>query len=198
MVDENTRVQLLHEHYNASFENVRAHIRTRDRLFLALLALAVVMLFQMAFPAQAATELGTQLVKTLGLSQPIEAGFLNSLVWFCMLCLIVRYGQATVYVERQYHYLDGLEARINALGEANDVTREGKSYLKNYPLFSDWTHFLYTTVFPLILGVLLVYRIESEIASVSAFSWRLVVDGLLCGGCLVSIVLYLVHIYFKR
>src|SRR6266567_3300464 len=98
MADDRNRLQILHDHYNKSCEVVQAHIRTRDRLFLALLLLAAVMLFQMEFPGVATEEIGLLIKKKAELSQPIDAGFLNSLLWFAILYVGLRYYQTAVRV----------------------------------------------------------------------------------------------------
>ncbi len=198
MVDEKKRLEVLHDHYNKSCEQVLAHIRTRDKLFLILLMLAAVILFQMAFPGVATDELGLLIKKKAGLSRPVDASFLNSLLWFSVLYVGLRYYQAAARVERLYDYLHGLEEKINVLIGFKDLTREGRAYLKRYPLFSSWAHALYTFVFPVLLGVLLTARIRAEAGDAAVSNAQIAVDVVFFAGCVISIALYMRLVHLRR
>lgn len=72
----------------------------------------------------------------------------QSLDWAILTYTLIRYTQASIYVERAYIYESPLE---NELG----IAREGDSYLKDYPVALDFIDLFYKKIFPLaiIIGV---------------------------------------------
>lgn len=198
MVNDEARAEILHEHYNKTFENIQAHIVRRERLLFALLLLVVVMLFQMAFPSDASQQIAELVAKKLDMNKPCNTAFVDSVLWFGMLCLIIRYCQTVVYVERQYVYIHEIENRLNQLLGKEDITREGKTYLAKYPRFSDWTHFVYTIGFPLLLGSLLILKWKSELGQTFGISVKISLDTAILVACLVSLLLYMRLIHLKR
>jgi len=197
MISEDARAEILHEHYNRTCESIQTHIGRRERLLLAVLLLTVVMLFQMAVPGDATQQLADLAGRKLGLTKPCDVGFLDSVVWFGMLCLVMRYCQTGGYIERQYGYIHALEERLNEAIGKEDITREGKAYLANYPRFSGWTHFVYTTGLPLLLGAILVWRWRSQLRH-DTFCLKTGFDSLVFLACLVSILLYMRQIHRRR
>jgi len=88
---------------------------------------------------------------------------MRGMVWFILLSLTIRYYQTTVLIERQYAYLHKLgEELADFFPGAIAFTREGKSYLENYPKLSDWAHTLYTWVFPVLLLIFVTAKIRIE------------------------------------
>jgi hypothetical protein len=105
-----------------------------------------------------------------------------------------------ILLERQYTYIHGLEAALASEFPAPTFTREGKAYLKEYPLFSAWTHYLYTAVFPVWFAVLVAYRAIDEMPwgeRWSGLDWFDLVVGI---AILISIILYLwaFHVHSAR
>jgi len=88
--------------------------------------------------------------------------FIGSLIWFGLLGLVVRYFQTVVHIERQYEYIHKLEENISSNYDNKAFTREGKTYQKAYPLFSEWTWILYTFIFPLLLLIVIFTKVISE------------------------------------
>jgi len=50
MITEDTKFQILHDHYKDSFAQIREFIQLRDRLFLLILIVVILMLFQIYSP----------------------------------------------------------------------------------------------------------------------------------------------------
>jgi len=198
MIDEQARVALLHEHYNTTCESLQNQCARRERLLIAVLLLTMVMLFQMASPGDATQQLADALAKKLELDRPCSVGFLDSVVWFGMICLVLRYCQTGVLIERLYAYVHKLEDRLNEVIGKDDITREGNAYLAKFPLFSEWTHVVYTIGFPIVLGVVLLVRWRTEINQPGAMCLKTGVDTLIFLACLTSVVLYMRMLHRKR
>lgn len=73
---------------------------------------------------------------------------LQSLNWAVLVYVLIRYTQASIYVERAYIYESQLEKELG-------ITREGDDYLKDYPVALDFIDFFYKKIYPLavIIGV---------------------------------------------
>jgi len=192
-ISDDTKFQALHEHYNDTFSNIKESIKLRDRLVaLVLFVLALVALYTF-WPVDAITAFSQITTQKIGVAISVDGTFLGSILWFALLATIVRYTQVVVYIERQYAYIHNLEEELRKNYDHEIVfTREGKSYLNKYPLFSDWICFLYTTIFPLVLISVVLSKIISEWVNADCkFSFPLLLNSALAISILVSIVLYM-------
>jgi len=199
-ISSDTRFTALFSHYSDTFANIKESIRLRDKLTsLILLVLAFLVLYTF-WPTDAITAFSGISAQKLGLAISVNVSFLGSIIWFALLVTIVRYTQVVVYIERQYKYIHKIEKELHEHFE-NSVafTREGKSYLKDYPKFSDWIWILYTIIFPFILGTVVLIKIISEWAvSFRAVSVPLLLNTALASAILISIILYMFFIHRQK
>lgn len=191
-------LEILAEHFKDSFLYQREYIKQRDRLFVYILITVTVLLFQLYSPLEAEVAITELISKQLEISAGIDISFLGSVTWFTLLGLTHRYYQNVVLVEQQYQYLHTLEDLISpTLG--NDVfRREGKSYLANYPLFSEWSHILYQWIFPLILAFVASLKIIDEWLTEPSVTWTLSFNTAFFTMLLATTSLYLLRIHFKK
>ncbi len=157
-------------HYDDTCVDIKEQVTSRDRWFLFVLALVGVSFFRVVDLEQSSTVLLSLTKSTLGVDILADAPAIGAVLWFLLLAVVIRYFQVNVYLDRRYEYLHGIEKKINEAAGSEIVTREGKSYLRNYPLFSSWTHFLYTWVFPLCLLVVVAVRVSKEWPGISGLS----------------------------
>lgn len=75
-----------------------------------------------------------------------------------ILIVELKYFQLCIYIERQYEYLSKLEDTINSIMGTKIVTREGFSYLNEYPLLSAFIHRIYNYILP--FGIILTFFIK--------------------------------------
>ncbi len=69
---DTAKLQILSEHYTHTFDFLQSHLKKRDRLFIGVLLLIIVMLFQIYTPDETSGVI-TQLISTkLDLKTPIE------------------------------------------------------------------------------------------------------------------------------
>jgi len=73
-----------------------------------------------------------------GINLKLDLSMIGNIVWFLLLIFTLRYFQTAVFVERQHLYIHKIEEKLNKQFGEEVITREGKSYLTNYPYFSDW------------------------------------------------------------
>ena len=195
---EDTKLQVLHDHYKDSFTHLQNHLKLRDRVFILILIVLLLMSFQITSPKESG-EVITQLVtQKLGLTIAIDISFIGSIIWFGLLGLVVRYFQTAVHIERQYKYIHNIEEQISPNFDKKIFTREGKSYLSDYPLFSNWTWILYTIIFPILLLIVVLIKIIGEFSGAENISLSLVFNITTSLCIFISTVLYLLAIHFQK
>jgi hypothetical protein len=199
MVSEDTRFEVLHAHYVDTFGHIRHALGQRDRLFAYIVVAIALMLLRVVAPEETDAAIGGLIAQSLALAATVSLTLIGTALWFVLLALVIRYFQTVIYIERQYDYIHALENLLAPNYEGGTAfTREGKSYLSDYPLFSKWTWALYTIVFPVLLIVVLGVKIIAELRRAINFSWLLVFDALTFVAISVSVVLYLVSLHRKK
>ena len=148
---DDTKLEVLNDHYKETVAEFKKTGKSRDINFLIVLALLGVMAFQFVSPDQSQSILTKVINSHLGTDATLSVSLLGSLVWAAMLFAAIRYFQAVINIEKQYNYSHDLEQLLSKNYGGKAFTREGKSYLKDYPIFSKWVHFIYRTLFPLLL-----------------------------------------------
>ena len=198
MSSDDVKLEILADHYKDTFFHIQEYLKLRDRLFLLILIVATLMLFQVYSPAESGEAVSQFITKKLELESPIDITFIGSIIWFVLLSLIVRYFQTVVHIERQYKYIHQIEEQLSAQYENKAFTREGKSYLKDYPLFSSWAWILYTIVFPALLIVLVIFKIVGDICQAGSISLLLSVNVAIALFIVLSTLFYLLLVHFKK
>lgn len=153
---------ILYDHYKDTCAIIGEAIKRRDRALLFVIVAVAFFAFQTIFPSTADLAVADYLNFKFGLTLGINLSVIGNVVWTLILLFTVRYFQTAVFVERQYTYLHQLEDKLNnAIGQ-NLITREGKSYLANYPWFSDWMWMIYTIILPALLFFVTCVKIVAE------------------------------------
>ena len=88
----------------------------------------------------------------------ISNSILQTLNWFFILYILVRYIQNTLYIERGYLYIDKLEKQIQLLlnedGSNTCFNREGKNYLQDYLIVLNLIDLFYKFLSPLAFTII--------------------------------------------
>lgn len=186
------QLEVLHDHYKESFFYIRDREKQRDRLFLIVLGLLTLIAVEILYPADFGGALdgfeflGAQVDIS---SLPLAAILSSS--WMFTFALSLRYCQVCINVERQYEYLHGLEEKISKQFESAQLySREGKSYLENYPLFSDWAWICYVFIFPLIVVLVVATLLTVEWTALSYPLPYKLFDSLTALAVIISFFLY--------
>lgn len=187
-------MSILYDHYKDTCDITRDAVKRRDRLILFTILTVALFSFQAFFPTVSNQALSQFLIFKFGLNLQFNFAFIGSIIWFLLLIFTLRYFQVAVFVERQYKYIHKIEDQLNQELGKELITREGKSYLSKYPLFSDWMWCLYTIIFPILLFVISLIKIYYECKS---FSFNTLFNTVIFLLLTFSIILYLKMIHFK-
>lgn len=189
-----TNLEILHDHYKESFSYIRDREKQRDNLFLVQIALLGLLFLEVYQTAGIQGLLKIMEVSAAGAKLNIgelPSAVVLSVTWTVMLALTLRYCQTSISVERQYGYLHGLEEKLSSLlGDKDVYRREGKAYLAEYPLFSEWVWRFYTLVFPLIVAGSVFYLVGWELWYKSSGHYNTVYDLLIGVGVVMTLGLY--------
>lgn len=152
-------------HYKDTYEIHLASIKQRDTLFYALLVILALFSLQVISIELVNGALSSSINKQLEIGISKNSNIFGILLWFLLFGFSSRYYQTVIHIERQYDYIHHLEEIINRRYKGTRAfTREGKSYLDEYPIFSNWIWLLYTLAFPLIILLCITIRISNELA----------------------------------
>lgn len=191
-IDDNVKLEVLHDHYKESFLYIREREKQRDRFFMFVIALIGVLFLEIQYSDIFSMILGNVKLEFVELNisiMPISV-FL-SVTWTYLFVIVLRYCQAAIFVERQYGYLHNLEDQISKLFDHEDIyCREGKAYLNRYPLFSNLVWIFYILLFPIIVILSVGLIIYLEGYKIKAPSYHLIYDSILTIGIVASFMLY--------
>ena len=162
-------------HYKDTYEIHLASIKQRDTLFYALLVILALFSLQVTSTELVNSALSGFINKQLDISIDKNSNLLGTLLWLLLFGFSSRYYQTVIQIERQYDYIHHLEELISKrYPNTRAFTREGKSYLDEYPIFSNWIWLLYTLAFPLIILTCIVIRILGELEVYETLSLSLI------------------------
>lgn len=184
--------EALYDHYKDSFSLIRQRETQRDRQFLLVIALFALLAVGISYSDSLMSVLAsaTFLGVTANISEvPIPA--LVTLLWVYTLAISLLYCQSSINIERQYEYIHALENQLGeTAGDSVAFQREGRAYLTNYPVFSEWAWVLYVFVFPTLFVIASALLGIYEWYAVDSSFWFKIADSLLAGGTAVNFFLY--------
>lgn len=152
----------LTDHYNDTQRIAERMVKTRDIYFFLIIGIIMIFAFQIFSPTESGGFLKDVIEAQLQTDDSIGLVYITSILWFCLLAVSTRYFQTVINLEKQYNYLHSLESLLADEFNGKAYTREGKTYLKNYPIFSEWMHVVYRYIFPVSLVVAVVIKICNE------------------------------------
>lgn len=167
--------QATYDHYKETFSYIREYIKNRDRYFFYALLALIFQVFTLSSPEDSLKTASSFVKETFGFELLVSQQFVASILWFFLLSAVLRYFQMTIVIERQYQYIHRVESEIKRIMGNELISREGASYLKRYPLFSDWAHLLYNWIFPLLLVAVSLAKIVHE--WLSGIGWLVIIDS---------------------
>jgi hypothetical protein len=195
---EEGRLQVLHSHYQDTCSALQGFRSQREKSFYWILAALVLVLYDVGAPKQFGAVVGDLLKRETGVTSVPDLSYLSTILLVILLGLILRYCQTVVHIERQYKYLHEVEEVLANQYEGTAFTREGRSYLADYPAFSNWAHYLYTLVFPLLLLVIIVLRAARGFRHPGPWNSLIWIDLLVGLAGVVTVLLYLNVLHGRR
>lgn len=194
-LSDDTKLTVLNDHYNNTVTDFKKLNKTRDTNFLFILILLGVMAFQYVSPSQSQSVLTQFAQKKLEVDAAISVNVIASLVWFALLYVAIRYFQNVINIEKQYNYTHQLEKELAKHYDGKAFTREGKAYLNNYAIFSDWVHIVYWYIFPLLFTAVITVKIVGEWAASSQNALQVWLNTAIYASLVVSTALYVFSLY---
>lgn len=186
-----TKLIVLSDHYNNTVADFKKLGKSRELNFAAILVLLGIMAFQYVSPTQSQSVLTQFVQNKLEVDAAIGVNFIASLVWFALLYVAIRYFQNVINIEKQYNYTHQLEKELAKHYDGKSFTREGKAYLNNYAIFSDWLHILYWYLFPLLFTAVISIKIVGEWAADNQNSLQVWLNTAIYASLVVSTALYM-------
>ena len=133
-------------------------------LFYALLVILALFSLQVSSADLVNSAISGYVNKQLDVSISKNSNLFGAMIWLLLFGFSTRYYQTVVQIERQYEYIHHLEKIISQKYVGTRAfTREGESYLHDYPIFSNWVSLLYALAFPLIILLCIIIRIHGEL-----------------------------------
>lgn len=197
-VSEDKKLDVLFSHYNSSYTIVNDSIKIREKMLLLIIILIGIQFFQISDPDSTTKATSSFLKMKLGIDFFIDKQSITATLWFSLLACVIRYYQINIYINRLYNYIHKLENKFVKFLDKGDIDREGKSYLKNYPIFSNWIHFIYTWAFPILLLLVTVFKIYNDFPGYKYIKISYIISSMFFLFIWISTILYLISLHFKK
>lgn len=106
------KTELLYDHYKETVKASTEMQAKRNTLFVYVCIFELLNFLMLLFPQVINSALSTFLLETYRVSVSELLGLLPTGIWLITTYVLVRYFQATIYVERQYSYIEVIETEI--------------------------------------------------------------------------------------
>lgn len=178
----------LYDHYKDSCAKRESAQIDRNKFFLASLVCAAGLAVFVVLPDLIVQAVLSWLQVEVTTDVNTLISILQSLNWAVLAYALIRYVQASVQVERAYIYESQLEDELC-------ITREGSSYLKDYPSALDFIDFFYKKMYPL---AIIVWAFVKSIFEWQSFNCNIVsciIDSSLALFIVALMVLYMAFLH---
>jgi hypothetical protein len=147
-VSKEKQVDILYDHYKDSFDHIKGYLQKRFSYTLIIIGVVAAFAFDVSFPGTA-QQLSVVVIKKKIGDIRIDFRFINDVVAFGLMWVLILYYQINLLIENQYNYIQRIEKQLSDKLTDVSIDREGYQYLQNYPLLLKVTHRIYTILFPL-------------------------------------------------
>ena len=191
------RTELLYDHYKETIKANTDMLAKRNLLFAYVCVLELLNCMMLFFPQAVNAILSSFLKENYSIPANELLGILPSVIWIIVTYILVRYYQTTIYVERQYPYIESIEDEIAKETGLTCFDRESTAYLRCYPKVLDMIHFFYTWIIPVLLLTINSVKIILEWVTIgcTAFTW---VNSAIYVFSLILTVMFLVFLHSPR
>lgn len=137
----------------------------------------------------------TVIKNKIGCSLDINYNMVSTINLLLILGITVKYFQMCLNIEKQYEYIHNLEDKINVISNEKLITREGYSYLKEYPLLSALIHRIYNFFLP--VAIILSMGLKIYIICRGGFGILTAINIIISFLTILCASLYLLFVYRK-
>lgn len=197
MTDEK-KIEILYDHYKDTFENQKVFLQKRNYYTLICLGLIATLSFQMSNPDQSNVISSEIIKKNIG-DITIDFSYINSVLNFALLWVVIMYYQINLLIEKIYKYIQEIEGKLTNEMAPFEISREGKTYLDHYPWLSEVVHKIYSICFPvtLICVAIIKWATEKNQFTEPFKNGHFWFDTIALFGILLTSVLYLTNRHFN-
>lgn len=171
---EELKYTTLYDHYKDTVSYLKKDLNKRDKLTLYLFGSLILYFLVEIKPSDSVTIANTFVKSKVGTSLDINYSILSTAVLLFLLWSVIRYFQLCLYIEKQYNYIHELEDKINGASGQKLITREGYSYLNEYPLLTALIHRIYNFFLP--IGISFSMLVKIVIVPFQDFSFLYLVN----------------------
>ena len=192
-----SELDILYDHYKESFSYLRNYLKQRDKLTVYC-AVAIGILFLSFFlPSDFENITKTLLEKQLTIELS-DLKIIETFILFVLLLMVMKYFQINIFIERQYDYIKKIEKDLTANLNNFKIEREGKAYLKYYPLILGASDKIYKWGFPLLLVTSLIVKWNEGLNKLTQYKFfcLFTLDSVVILGIIILTLLYLSWIHF--
>lgn len=158
------KINIAYDHYKDTFTLQRENEQTRNILFLLLCLSLLVLMLMSIFPNNIYQNIKELALNNWGMSIEIELSIIEIFNWFIVVYLTIRYYQLNANIEKNYIYIHKIEKDLEKKHKLS-IYREGRNYLKHYPLFLNFSYFFYKYFFPIVFTVCITIKFVLNIFS---------------------------------
>lgn len=184
---------MIYDHYKDSIDYLKKDLVKRDKLTISVFISFIIYFLIEVKPLHSVNIANTWAKDKLGVSLGINYSLLSTTILLFLLWYIIRYFQMCLNIEKQYDYIHKLENKINKMIEKDFITREGHSYLSEYPLLSALIHRIYNFFLP--IGIAISFVIKIIFIPSHDFSALYIVNIIIQLMIILCIFLYLLFTY---
>ncbi len=182
-----------YDHYKDSFDLLKGYLKKRDIFTVVILILAAILFLQIQSPNDA-EHVATSIIQNYINDLSINFKYVNSILIFTYLWIVMQYYQIVLLIERNYTYIHKLEKTLSEDGVFL-IQREGVNYLQSYPWMKSFVNIIYKLLFPIMIAVVAIFKFIIELKNKYDF---IVFDSIILALVLILTVLYLSNRFFNE
>ena len=173
-MDAEKKAELLMDHYKDTFQLILYHWKLRNRLFVYVLIVLALLGLDACSPgtlSQFVNAYIANIAKKAENPPDLQFRVIETVSWFLLLSLVIQYYQRSIFVDREYRYIQRLEEQICREMGGDYVSREGRSYFSRtgraeqggkQPLFIRRVGPIYVYAFPIVLMVFVGWKVVRD------------------------------------
>jgi hypothetical protein len=105
------KIEILYDHYKDTFENQKSYLQKRNYYTWICLGLIATLSFQMANPDESSV-ISTELIKKNIGDIKIDFSYINNVLTFTLLWVVIMYYQINFLIEKMYKYIITTHSKV--------------------------------------------------------------------------------------
>ncbi len=186
-------LEILYDHYKETCTISRENEKTRNKLFI-IVCVIIGLLFMFSYDNNSVVGLIQSWFKgNYNCDLLFSSNIIQAVLWIVLLFSTLRYLGLNINLDRSYSYIHQLEERINKISSNPIITREGESYLRNYPVLNNITYYMYRVVIPIIYNFVIIYKLKLEYIAQQEISIFVIFQTIIGILCIALLLTYLIE-----